>query len=178
MAEIEESKLIAGVRFVHLAHFGDERGRFSETFRTSWFPERSWEKIQCNRSESRAGVLRGLHYHFHQVDYWHLISGRIQVGLADIRRSSPTRGKVEMVELHGESGIGILIPVGVAHGFLTLEDAVLTYVVDNFYDSSDEMGVAWNDEELSLAWQNRDPVLSDRDRANPRWAEIKETLLP
>ena len=84
MTEIVESGHIAGLKIARLTAFGDERGRFLETFRKDWFPERSWEIVQTNRSDSRAGVLRGLHYHFQQVDYWYVPRGRIRVGLADL----------------------------------------------------------------------------------------------
>src|SRR5690606_27249472 len=67
MTTIRESQTIQGVYIAELAAYGDERGRFSEAFRKSWFPHRHWERIQFNRSESHAGVVRGLHYHFHQV---------------------------------------------------------------------------------------------------------------
>ena len=90
MTQITESDRIAGVKFAQLQVFGDERGRFMETFRKDWFPERTWELFQSNRSDSKAGVLRGLHYHFRQVDYWHVPIGRIRVGLADLRASSLT----------------------------------------------------------------------------------------
>ena len=72
MTFIENCARIDGIKYVHLRGFGDERGRFMETFRREWFPERSWDMIQANRSDSVAGVLRGLHYHFHQVDYWYV----------------------------------------------------------------------------------------------------------
>jgi dTDP-4-dehydrorhamnose 3,5-epimerase len=55
-----------------------------ETFRKVWFPQRSWDIVQTNRSDSKAGVLRGLHYHHEQVDYWIVLRGRIRVGLADL----------------------------------------------------------------------------------------------
>ena len=69
MPQIEESNLIKDVQIVTLKPFEDERGRFMETFRREWFPQRSWDKMQSNRSESIAGVVRGLHYHFYQVDW-------------------------------------------------------------------------------------------------------------
>ena len=99
MTEIVASTEIAGVKFAHLRAFGDERGRFMETFRKAWFPERSWEIVQANRSDSKAGVLRGLHYHFHQVDYWYCPFGIARVGLADLRRSSPTYGASQVLEI-------------------------------------------------------------------------------
>ncbi|MCB0143185.1 MAG: dTDP-4-dehydrorhamnose 3,5-epimerase family protein, partial [Caldilineaceae bacterium] len=88
MAEITNSTKIVGVKFVALRAFTDERGFFMETFRKEWFPERSWDIVQTNRNFSKAGVLRGLHYHHHQVDYWCVMAGTMRVGLADLRPSS------------------------------------------------------------------------------------------
>lgn len=178
MTEIIESTHIQGVKFVQLRAFADARGRFMETFRKGWFPERSWEIIQTNRSDSKAGVLRGLHYHFHQVDYWYVPSGRIRVGMADLRPSSPTYLAVETVEIGDHNQIGILIPTGVAHGFFALTDATLTYLVDNYYDGADELGVAWDDPTLAVPWQAVDPILSPRDQANPLWQDVPPTIRP
>jgi dTDP-4-dehydrorhamnose 3,5-epimerase len=178
MPEILESARIAGVKRVRLPAFADERGRFVETFRKEWFPERSWARVQTNRSDSRAGVLRGLHYHFQQVDYWYVPSGRMRVGLADLRRSSPTSRCSEVIELDGDNPFGLFIPSGVAHGFLALTDVTLTYLVDNYYDGADELGVAWDDPDLAVAWGVTDPLLSPRDRANPRLNDIAPARLP
>ena len=79
---------IHGVLTVPLQAFGDDRGRFMETFRKEWFPQVNWDRMQSNRSDSKAGVLRGLHYHFKQIDYWYTTSGNIRIGLVDLRKSS------------------------------------------------------------------------------------------
>ena len=71
MAEIRPSTAIEGVYIAELQSHGDERGRFTEVYRKEWFPQRSWDALQWSRSESQQGVLRGLHYHHRQVDYWH-----------------------------------------------------------------------------------------------------------
>ncbi len=178
MTEILESSTIAGVKFVRLSAFGDERGRFLETFRKSWFPERSWEIVQTNRSDSKAGVLRGLHYHFHQVDYWYVANGRIRVGLADLRATSPTYKACEVIEIGEDQQIGVFIPTGVAHGFLALTDATLTYMVDNYYSGADEFGVAWDDPEIDADWGVTEPILSARDQANPARKAIPEGRRP
>lgn len=178
MSEIVESGIIAGVKFVRLRASADDRGRFLETFRKSWFPERSWDIIQTNRSDSRAGVLRGLHYHFHQVDYWYCARGRIRVGLADLRTASPTCGASQVVEIGEGSEMGVFIPTGVAHGFYALTDATLTYLVDNYYDGADEMGVAWNDPVLAVAWNADSPILSARDQQNPLFHAIPADKRP
>jgi dTDP-4-dehydrorhamnose 3,5-epimerase len=178
MTVVRESQAIQGVYIVELKAFEDERGRFSETFRKEWFPQRDWRRLQCNRSESHAGVLRGLHYHFHQVDYWCVMQGEIRAALADIRPDSPTFRATQIVPMDGDAQVGLFIPVGVAHGFAALRPTVLTYVVDNYYDSNDEYGVAWNDPTLALDWGITALRLSARDQANPRLDEIPPDRLP
>lgn len=178
MAEILESDSIAGVKLVRLKVWTDERGRFMETFRKEWFPERSWDIVQTNCSFSQANVLRGLHYHHHQVDYWFLLQGTIRVGMMDLRRSSPTRGANQTLEIGAANPMGVFIPVGIAHGFVALTDATLTYLVDNYYDGSDEHGVAWNDPTLGIDWGVRDPLLSPRDCQNPLLKDIPLEQLP
>lgn len=178
MPHIEESNVIKGLFCVKLPTFADERGYFMETFRKEWFPQRSWEIFQCNRSESIAGTLRGLHYHHHQVDYWYVTRGRLRVGLFDLRAASPSYQAVETVEMGDQNPIGLYIPSGVAHGFLALSDVTLTYIVDNYYDGADELGVAWNDPDIGLDWGVEPRFVSPRDEANPRYRDIAPQDLP
>jgi len=178
MPVIRELTQIAGVKVVDLKPFGDDRGRFIETFRTEWFPERTWAQMQSNRSDSIAGVLRGLHYHFHQVDYWYVLQGRIRIGLADLRRSSQTHGGSTVLDLDSAMPQGIFIPTGVAHGYFALTDATIVYVVDQFYNGQDEMGVAWNDPELAVPWGIAAPLLSNRDQQNPLWRKLDPAKIP
>lgn len=178
MSHIQESAIIKDVQIATLKPFADERGRFMETFRKEWFPQRSWDIIQTNRSDSKAGVLRGLHYHFQQVDYWYVIAGKIRAGLYDLRSNSPTYGAAQTIEMGEENQVGVFIPVGVAHGFVALTDVTLIYVVDNYYSGADELGVAWNDPTLGLSWGVEAPIISARDAANPRLAEIPADKLP
>lgn len=178
MAKIRPFAPIRDVQIADLAAWQDERGQFLETFRKEWFPQRAWTRIQTNRSDSRAGVLRGLHYHHHQVDYWYVTRGRIRVGLADLRPSSPTHGRSAVLELDASEPRGLFIPTGVAHGFVALTDATLTYLVDNYYDGSDENGVAWDDPQLAVPWGVEAPLLSSRDQSNPRLADIPPDRLP
>lgn len=178
MTTIQPYTPIDGVKIAHLIARRDERGQFIETFRKEWFPERSWERIQTNRSDSKAGVLRGLHYHHRQVDYWYVPFGTIRVGLADLRPHSPTYMQSAVLEIGENNPVGVFIPIGVAHGFVALTDATLTYLVDNYYDNSDENGVAWNDPQLKVAWAVTDPSLSGRDQQNPFLKDIPADQLP
>lgn len=180
MTRLEESQLIAGVVVAYLRPFADERGRFTETFRKEWFPQRRWDVFQTNRSDSKAGVLRGLHYHHYQVDYWHVLQGQIRVGMVDLRPGSATYMATQTLEMSAENNLGLFIPIGVAHGFLALSDATLTYIVDNYYNGgTDEFGVAWNDPEIGLDWGiTAPPILSPRDARNSLLKDIPPEKLP
>jgi dTDP-4-dehydrorhamnose 3,5-epimerase len=74
--------------------------------------------------------------------------------------------------------VGLFIPIGVAHGLVTLEETTLIYVVDNYYDGDDEFGVIWNDPDLNVAWEVSNPTLSPRDQKNPRLKDIPKDHLP
>jgi dTDP-4-dehydrorhamnose 3,5-epimerase len=177
MIRIEESELIAGLQIVHLQQYKDVRGRFMETFRKEWFPQRTWDIVQCNRSDSKQGVLRGLHFHHHQVDYWYVPKGHIRVGLADIRTTSPSYLNTQTIDINEDDEIGIFIPVGVAHGFVALTDVALLYFVDNYFnDGADENGVLWNDPRLKIEWGVDNPILSQRDLQNPSLEELTGQL--
>ncbi len=171
-AELVAIPQIEGVYTRPLKRFADERGAFTETFRSEWFPMVSWSKLQMNRSISKGGVLRGLHYHFHQVDVWLLQSGQIRVGLADLRPTSSTYLHTHAFDLHAEDSVALFIPIGVAHGFYSVSAVELLYVVNNYYDGADEKGVAWNDPTLMVPWGIDAPILSNRDLQNRPFADI------
>ena len=171
MPTITESDVVAGVIVVEPDSHGDERGRFVETYRRSWFPV-GREMVQGNRSEKQAGAVVGLHYHLHQADYWYVTRGRARVVLHDLREGSPTDGATLVVALDGTADQGVFIPPGVAHGFAAVTDLTLTYLVDGYYNPADELGVAWDDPEIGADWGVAEPVLSKRDQANPVRAEI------
>ena len=174
-----ESEQIADVYTLDLQVFGDDRGRFSEMFRDAWFPQRPWKQTQVNRSHSVANTLRGLHYHHKQADYWHCLAGTLRVGLYDLRSWSPTYGVSQTIDVSGEDFTGVFIPPGIAHGFYSVTDLTLIYVVDNYYDGADELGVAWNDPALGLDWQiPGTPILSERDMANPLLSALPQNQLP
>jgi dTDP-4-dehydrorhamnose 3,5-epimerase len=174
---IEESKVIADVIVVEPDLHGDERGRFVETYRRSWFPL-GREMTQGNRSEKQAGAIVGLHYHLHQADYWYVLRGTARVVLHDLRQGSPTDGATLTIDLDGDHDRGLFIPPGVAHGFASLTDLTLWYLVDSYYNADDELGVAWDDPAVGADWGLTDPVLSARDRSNPRRADLDPGLRP
>lgn len=158
---------IPGVVIATPETHGDDRGRFVEIFRAAGLPHAF---AQANHSRSAPGVLRGLHYHRGQDDLWYVVSGRCQVGLADLRNP----GRPPLVETHvldAEQPATIYIPRGVAHGYLALAQLDLVYWVTAEYDPSDELGVAWDDPTLAVPWQlGGKPQLSRRDSQNPAFA--------
>lgn len=182
MAEVTESEVIAGAYHVVPEVFGDERGFFVETFRREWIPG-AREMIQANRGDRSANTVVGLHYHLHQADYWYVPSGTARVVLHDLRTGSPTDGNTLCLDMgatpDGHNGHhGLFIPPGVAHGFAAVTDVMVTYLVDGYYNPSDELGVAWDDPEIGGRWGVDEPILSARDQANPRRADIDERWQP
>ncbi len=171
---------IHGVEFRQCSTYPDSRGSFTEVFRSEWPRSVSYsDQIQMNLSRSHSGSMRGLHFHHRQSDWWIPVSGAMQVVMADLRTGSPTFMVTQSVELQSSDSVCLLIPPGVAHGFLALEDICLIYAVNRYYDGADEQGVAWNDSDLQINWKIEDPVRSDRDRSNPSVKELSEKgLLP
>lgn len=177
MAQVTESDRIAGVWIVEPDVHGDARGRFIETYRREWFPH-GREMLQGNRADRQAGALVGLHYHLHQADYWYVPFGTARVVLHDLRAGGPTDGATHVLELSGDNHHGVFIPPGVAHGFAALTDMVITYLVDGYYNANDELGVAWDDPAVAADWGITSPILSARDQANPRRADIEPGRRP
>ncbi|OPL18734.1 MAG: hypothetical protein AVO35_04490 [Candidatus Aegiribacteria sp. MLS_C] len=156
-----------GVRLLELVRVPDSRGSFLELFRMKWLEDLFTDQVQVNCSISRAGVLRGMHYHERQWDLWVPVRGNMNVGLADLRRDSATHGTAVTLRMGGDDPRGLLIPPGVAHGYAALSDIILIYVVNRYYDGTDEFGTAWDDPALGIEWGLKDPLLSERDRDNP-----------
>jgi dTDP-4-dehydrorhamnose 3,5-epimerase len=184
---------LPGVRYGAIARHGDARGAFRELWRASAFPALTPDEtgaphgveprfVQANLSTSAPGVLRGLHYHRRQLDYWTVAAGRAFVALVDVRPVAAGAGRaaVETRELVADEWV--VIPTGVAHGFLALEPLELVYLVTNEFDGSDEFGFAWDDPAVGVPWPavvgtpDGRPILSVRDRTNPSLAELVDRL--
>ena len=158
--------MIDGVVLRDLVAHVDARGRFIETYRRQWVPD-GREMLQSNRGDRQAGCVVGLHFHRKQADWWYVVEGTARVVLHDLRVGSPTERETMSFDLAAEEPRGVYIPPGVAHGFASLTDVTLTYLVDGYYDPADELGVAWDDSGISADWGVTDPILSDRDRELP-----------
>jgi dTDP-4-dehydrorhamnose 3,5-epimerase-like enzyme len=190
---------LPGVRYGRLVRHGDSRGAFRELWRMSAFPAldvadtgptadvvagRPPRFVQANLSDSATAVLRGLHLHRRQLDYWVVTAGRAFVALVDVRPMI-AGGPAPVVETRVIDADGwVVIPTGVAHGFLALEPLAMLYLVTNEFDGSDELGFAWDDPLARVPWPSATdlptpdgrPILSDRDRTNPSLTDLVRTL--
>lgn len=160
-----------GVSLVPLTPHADERGVFTELFRASW--QLDIAPVQWNAVSSKANVLRGVHAHVSHADFLTLAVGRATIGLHDLRPGSPTEGLGTTVELDADAPAGLVIPVGVAHGFYFHVPSVHVYAVSHEFDPADELGCHWDDPELDISWPCSDPLISPRDRALGPLSELR-----
>ncbi len=172
---IDAVKLIVPVSFV------DARGSFSETYHRARFAEHGIDLdfVQDNQSSSVAvGTVRGLHFQsppMAQDKLVRVLRGRIIDVAVDIRRSSTTYGQWVAEELSAENRKQLLVPIGFAHGFCTLEaDTHVLYKVTNHYSPAHDLGIAWDDPDLAITWPvtAANAVLSDKDAKMPRFKSL------
>lgn len=167
--------------------FGDERGYFMEFYSSSKIEENNLSHIlpnviQGNRSLSKKGTLRGLHFQMNpkcQTKLVECLDGAVLDVVVDLRKSSPSYKKWIAVELTKENHRQLLVPRGFAHGFLTLKDNTLfQYLVDQPYAPELEDGFAWNDPDIGIEWNLEkyginEPILSQKDINRNSYKESK-----
>jgi dTDP-4-dehydrorhamnose 3,5-epimerase len=149
-----------GIRRISLTVFEDERGWFCELRRDSLLPE---HMTQTNLSFSRAGVVRGLHYHERgQNDLFTCLSGTARVVVLDRET-----GETWTEDIGDSNRVAIYIPGRYGHGFEALTDVLFCYHVTAEYDPSDpdEQTIPWNDPRVAHLWSTSTPILSPRDAA-------------
>lgn len=153
---------IADVIVKELTVHGDHRGRVLEGWRGEWAP---FEVKQLTEGRAQAGVLKGLHLHYKQWDWWRVITGRMLVGLYDARPGSATFKQTMLFEINPERPTAVGIPPGVAHGYFAITDLEMIYLLSEVYDPSDEHGVRWDSVGLDwpIAEDGNGPTISDRD---------------
>ena len=159
----------------------DGRGFFLESYHAAKFAAAGIHSrfVQDNHSRSVHATLRGLHLQIArpQAKLLRVIEGEIYDVAVDVRRGSPTFGRWVGVTLSADSHRQCYVPAGFAHGFSVIsETAQVEYKCTDLYDPDSEIGIAWDDPELGIRWPIRQPILSDRDRANPRLAAVRERL--
>lgn len=162
--------------------YEDARGFFMETYNRELFAARGirGEFAQLNHSLSVKNTLRGLHYQVGkpQGKLLRVIRGAVYDVNVDIRSGSPTFGKWVGEILSSENRKMLYVPVGFAHGFCVLSDeAEFLYACTETYYPRGERGMLWNDPDLAIAWPVRHPLLSEKDRYNPRFRDIEREFI-
>ena len=175
--EIEETN-IPDVLLLKPEVYRDERGFFLETYREEYLKEKNIDVhfVQDNLSKSQRNTVRGLHYQIeHQQDKLLMVmEGAILDVAVDLRQDSPTFGEYTAMELSAENKHQMFIPKGFAHGFSALSDnALVYYKCSDYYYPDGERGLLWDDPELDIDWKVTDPIISEKDRYQPRLQEIR-----
>jgi dTDP-4-dehydrorhamnose 3,5-epimerase len=182
---VVEETALAGVKIITPRKLGDNRGFFSETYSRQAFAAVGihLEFVQDNQSLSaQSGTMRGLHFQsppFAQDKLVRVIRGAIFDVTVDLRASSPSFGQHFSVELSAANWRQLLIPIGFAHGFYTLEpDTEVLYKVTNYYSAAHDRGLAWDDEALGIAWPTPKErvILSEKDRRHPLLRDLATTF--
>lgn len=172
---------IQGVLLIKPKVFGDKRGLFVETWQKKRYEEAgiTLPFVQDNHSRSVYGVLRGLHYQKEHAQ-GKLVSvsyGSVYDVAVDIRPNSPTFGKWYGVELSADNQWQLWIEPGLAHGFaVTSELAHFHYKCTDYYCPEYEASIAYDDPDLAIDWRIKDPILSDKDKIAPSFADYRRSL--
>ena len=165
--------------------YSDHRGFFAETYSRKKHLEYGIdvEFVQDNHSVSKElGTLRGLHFQAPPHAQAKLIrcgSGSIFDVAVDIRRGSPTFGKWEGFELTAGNGHQVYVPIGFAHGFMTLEpDSEIVYKCHDYYAPKTEASLLWNDPDIRISWPKIDnPILSEKDALAPMLKDFESPFI-
>lgn len=172
---------IPGVVIIEMPIHRDERGFFHEIFRKNELEEASGAKfnpVQWSHSMNRPGVIRGIH-----TEDWNKlvypVTGKLYAAIADLRPESSTFGKVEYVTIdntdENSKRQAIFIPKGgVGNSICAIgtEDLHYLYLVDEYWDNAKAKGVAWDDPDLNIKWPTQNPIMSDRDKSNPKLRDL------
>ena len=168
---------IPEVKIIEPQVFADERGFFMETYNRTAFAILGITDtfVQVNRSRSKKGILRGLHYQKPpraQGKLVQALAGEILDVAVDIRQGSRTFGKTVLTKLSDKNKRMLYVPIGFAHGFCVISDeAEVSYMATAEYAPEYEAGIRWNDPDLAIEWPIVSPQLSKRDRL---WPSLKD----
>lgn len=167
---------IPGLFILERPTFEDNRGFFREVFHLDELEKTlgyQFKPVQWNHSKSKPGVLRGQH-----AENWNKliypVSGELFASVVDIRVDSETFGKVAVFTFDDNHRYALFIPKGMANSFYVTgtKEVDYLYLVDNYYDGSDTRAIAWDDPDLAIAWPVKNPIISERDKNNPRLREL------
>lgn len=178
---IIKSLTIPEVKIIHPKKHGDERGFFSETYNQRNLAKADIDItfVQDNHAFSaEKGTVRGLHFQsppFAQHKLIRVVSGAILDVAVDLRVGSPSYGQYVSAVISAKAWNQILVPVGFAHGLVTLEpNTEVLYKVSGFYSQEHDKGLLWNDPALGIDWpvSEAEALLSEKDMRQPLLADL------
>lgn len=186
MGQISVEYNVGGIEGLHVItpkKHVDDRGFFMETYNEADMKAAGidYSFVQDNQSMSVKGVLRGMHFQIDhpQAKLLRVISGAIYDAVIDIRKGSKTFGKWYAEVLSAENRRQVLIPEGLAHGFLVLSDtAEISYKCNVFYHPNDEGGIFWNDPDVGIEWpldelgEGVELIISEKDKRLPGMRDV------
>lgn len=176
MSDFIKTTSLNGLLVLERPTHEDERGFFREVFHLDELEQvlgHEFKPVQWNHSRSKPKVLRGQH-----AENWNKliypITGQAFAAVLDIRPESETFGKCETFEFNDNNKFALFIPKGFANSFCALGDVDVNYLylVDSYYDGSDTKAIAWNDPDLQINWPIKNPIISQRDKNNPRLRDL------
>ena len=157
--------------------FEDERGLFYESYNQKRFAENGIAEdfVQDNYSWSKKGVIRGFHFQYAPHAQGKLVrcmTGKVMDVVVDIRKDSPTYGQHEKFILDSAIGNMLYVPAGFAHGFVALEETIFVYKCTEYWHKASESGIIYNDADLNIDWEEKNPIVSSKDLVLPKFSEI------
>lgn len=168
-----------GVKLFSIATYSDERGYFEEIFNK----RELYKKLKINfqtkmicSSYSRQNVIRGFHYQLKkpikQIVY--VKKGKIIDVVVDIRKKSKTFGQYEAFILSEKNKKVLYMPKGFAHGFYAIEKKnLIIYNLSEYFNKKLDKGIFWNDKDINFKWPSKKPILSKKDKNNPKLKNAK-----
>lgn len=178
MSQLQVTELaIPGCLVLRTPVSRDRRGSFNKMYSEAEFRAAGIDFAIAEQyvTTSSCGVVRGMHLQVPPHDHHKVVqclSGRAFDALVDCRRSSPSYGRHVTIELTGDSGVAVLIPPGVAHGFCALSDATsMLYRTSSAHAPDFDTGVRWDS--FGLSWPIASPIISDRDGQLPLFPEFR-----
>lgn len=154
---------VAGVVVTALEAHHDARGSFTEVYAVE--RDHTLSPTQWSIVRSEAGALRGMHFHRRHDEFLTIVSGRLFVGLHDLRPDSPTAGAGALYVLDAVSPASIAFPRGLVHGWMADGPVVHLQAVSESYStygSDDNEGCRWDDPALGIRWPAAPRFVSSR----------------
>lgn len=167
---------IPGVFILERPTFEDDRGFFREIFHLDELEQAlgyEFKPVQWNHSRSKPGVLRGQHgENWNKLIY--PVNGELFASIVDIRADSATFGNVETFNFDEKNKFALFIPKGMANSFCVTGNMPVDYLylVDAYYNGSDTRAIAWDDPDTDIDWPVKNPILSERDKNNPKLRDL------